>query len=486
MRNTDIRPTWSFRTQSALGTAVGYDTLQDIHIVRLAPGDGMLEVDFAYEGKESDLRGLEFRVELFRRGSPGRVGAYPAAGGETTVVVRGLTNGEDYELKVTACANGTEGVVSESAVRLARPGVVPGTVVNYIHPEDYTYDFSGRSPASPSITTLPNGRMLVSHDVYWQKGGQNLSKIFESLDGGRTWSFLCYLYPCFWGKLFQHRGSVYMLATRTEYGDLIIGRSDDEGKTWSEPSVILPGGDRDSGGPHKAPMPVVEHRGRLWSAIEYGAWSLGGHDAGVVSASVDADLLDPSSWISSPFLPYDPSWPGAIRGGAAPSVLEGNVVVTPDGKLVNILRYHTKGGEPEHGRAVILEIDDRHPERPLSFGKVIDFYGNLSKFTIQFDSVSGLYWSLVNRVASSNIFQRNILTLVSSPDLERWTICRDILNYHDNGWPEDDKQAGFQYVDWEIHGDDLVFLSRTALNGAFNYHNANYITFHRITDFRKI
>ncbi|MES7181307.1 dihydrodipicolinate synthase family protein, partial [Cutibacterium acnes] len=31
-----------------------------------------------------------------------------------------------------------------------------------------------------------------------------------------------------------------------------------------------------------------------------------------------------------------------------------------------------------------------------------------------------------------------------------------------------------------------LFLSRTALNGAFNYHNANHITFHRIHRFRDL
>ena len=48
---------------------------------------------------------------------------------------------------------------------------------------------------------------------------------------------------------------------------------------------------------------------------------------------------------------------------------------------------------------------------------------------------------------------------------------------------------GFQYADWLFDGNDIVLLSRTAYDdngtGAHNCHDANYMTFHRIKDFRK-
>ncbi len=72
-----------------------------------------------------------------------------------------------------------------------------------------------------------------------------------------------------------------------------------------------------------------------------------------------------------------------------------------------------------------------------------------------------------------------------SPDLFHWQIRRDILNYEDNGWPEGSDKVGFQYADWIIDGADLLVLSRTALNGAYNFHNANALTFHRIRNFRR-
>jgi hypothetical protein len=275
-----------------------------------------------------------------------------------------------------------------------------------------------------------------------------------------------------------------MLSTSTEYGDLLIGRSDDGGETWSAPTMLIPGGSREIGGPHKAPMPVIAHNGRLWSAVEYGSHSLGGHAAGIVSVPEDADLLETTSWTATPFLPYDSAWSGTIVGGDKPGVLEGNTVVRPDGQLVNILRYNTRGGTPNYGRAIVLRVNDVEHGAPLAFEEVIDFHGNMSKFSIRHDSVSGRYWSLVNRVNSSNVSQRNILTLVSSADTVNWTIHRDILNYEENGWSEDNTKVGFQYVDWMFQGEDLAVASRTAINGAHNYHNANYITFHRIERFR--
>ncbi len=45
--------------------------------------------------------------------------------------------------------------------------------------------------------------------------------------------------------------------------------------------------------------------------------------------------------------------------------------------------------------------------------------------------------------------------------------------------------TGFQYVDWLFDGDDLIFVSRTAYNGAHNYHDANHLTFHRVKNFAR-
>lgn len=211
--------------------------------------------------------------------------------------------------------------------------------MNYLHPEDTAYWYSGNSLCSPAIVKLDSGRLLVSMDIYRPRYGQNLTKIFFSDDGGESWSFLTDLFPCFWGKLFVHRNALYMLAMTTEYGDVLVGRSEDGGRTWPRFVNLFPGsGNRDCGGPHKAPMNIFSHNGRLWTAVDYGTWERGGHATGVLSVGEDDDLLDPASWTLTPFLPFDDNWPGAARGKSR-GCLEGNMVLLPDGKLVNFLRY---------------------------------------------------------------------------------------------------------------------------------------------------
>jgi hypothetical protein len=54
--------------------------------------------------------------------------------------------------------------------------------------------------------------------------------------------------------------------------------------------------------------------------------------------------------------------------------------------------------------------------------------------------------------------------------------------------PDSEKHA-FQYVDWLFEGDDIIAVSRTAYDdgqgGAHRAHDANYLTFHRIANFRQ-
>ena len=105
--------------------------------------------------------------------------------------------------------------------------------------------------------------------------------------------------------------------------------------------------------------------------------------------------------------------------------------------------------------------------------------------------MSKKYWTLANHVPKEFRLGdlkparvRNTLWLCSSDDLKTWTIADRPILHH-----PDPKNHGFQYVDWLFDGDDLIALVRTAHdepNGvAHNAHDANYLTFHRIKEFRK-
>lgn len=130
---------------------------------------------------------------------------------------------------------------NKSRIRRVRTGAVPGTVVNYLHPKDSYYSFSGSYLCSPSLVRLPSGALLASMDLFGHGAPQNLTLLFRSEDDGATWQYVTDLFPCFWGKLFLHEGKLYMAANSREYGDFLIGCSFDEGRTWSEPAVLARG-----------------------------------------------------------------------------------------------------------------------------------------------------------------------------------------------------------------------------------------------------
>lgn len=351
---------------------------------------------------------------------------------------------------------------------VARP--VPGVVV------DYSPAKSKRYVGSPSLAILPNGDYVASHDEFgsgMQKGSP--TDLFRSTDRGQTWTRLPTVFGSSWSNLFVHRGALYLMGPRRGYGDLVIRRSTNGGESWTPPSVL-----RGDGQIHTAPVPMALAHGRIWRAYERRHDDKGWapvFDAGVISAPENADLLDPKSWTSSNLLPSDPAW----NGGDMHGWLEGNAVVAPDGDVVDVLRVDVKRRE----KAAIVRIS---PDgRTASFDPetgFVDFPGGAKKFTIRFDPQSRLYWTLAStipdRFAKKPPSQvRNTLSLTSSPDLVHWTERRVVMSSPAL------KSTGFQYADWLFDGDDLVAVVRTAFDGAHKAHDANYLTFYRVEEFRK-
>ena len=241
-------------------------------------------------------------------------------------------------------------------------------------------------------------------------------------------------------------------------------------------------------------MPIVEFKGRLYRAFENNPkrqWPQG-FRALYISAHADADLMLASSWTMSDELIYDENSdpPEFARnaedlpGGRHAGWLEGNMVAGPDGNLYNILRVNSL---PVVDRAAILQADPNN--NTLTFDPqtgFIEFPGGMTKFAIRFDPQTNRYWTLANgNTNPKNPTQRNILSIYSSSDLRHWT-HHEILLEDKNDFANIGNQSkvGFQYVDFQFDGDDIIFASRTAYRGAHNYHDANYMTFHRIPNFR--
>ena len=248
-----------------------------LEIVRVQPEEN--EVVFEWLGAES--------AELHVRERGG--GEFVTSVGAGTARF-GAEAGKEYEFFV-------ERDGKRSKVRLVRAGSFPGTVVDYLHPDDEAYACSGRYLATPCAVRTPDGALLFSEDVFALGHPQNLTRLFRSEDDGKSWRFVTELFPCIWATLFVLGNSVYALAASKEYGDLLIGRSDDNGYTWTAPAVIARGSSFGSrAGFHKSSVPVTEAGGRYWCGVEYGCWSEKAFAPALASFPVGSDPMEVGNW----------------------------------------------------------------------------------------------------------------------------------------------------------------------------------------------
>lgn len=390
---------------------------------------------------------------------------------ERTVRIEGLREYCDYEFYVESA----EGV--KSNIRLVRTGEAPegAIVVNYLHPEDDQYAFSGRYLCDPSLARLKNGRLIAGMSVYEPEKPQNLTLLYYSDDNGDTWHYLTDIFPFFWASLFYYRDVLYMIGFHSEYSDLQIACSKDGGETWSVPVVLIYGASNKSpfGGPHRAPMHFSEYNGRLYTDIQYGSWNIGSHRPGVLSIGVDENLMVPENWCCTGFLPYEGKW--KEETGIQYDTMEGSVVCAPDGQLYEYLRWTI-------GSALRLKVDKDDPEKMLTYDKVIEMPVSNSMFRLF--PYHGKYFLVTNRKTEKEAeykatgfhSYRNVLSIYSSDDLEEWKFICDVVNREE----EDASMIGFQYPTMLAEEKELLLLVRSGYNGAHSYHDSNTSLFFKI------
>ncbi len=197
-----------------------------------------------------------------------------------------------------------------------------------------------------------------------------------------------------------------------------------------------------------------------------------------ISAALNSNLLDAKSWDIS--LPYDIS---SLNKHDLVGVLEGNIVHAESG-LALVLRTESLM-TPNRGLMIPLQ-PHKQSYYPARF---INLPGGTKKFTIRRDEITKQYITLTNPVTASCIglhpsHVRNQLSLVSSRDLETWSVHTTLLSHNDA------EHHGFQYADWVICDNDILGVVRTAAPYGnelpHNYHDANQLQFFRINNFRAL
>lgn len=381
-------------------------------------------------------------------------------------------------------------IVFGEYLKVANPLKVPGTVITK------SQDIKNIYITNPSIVILPDGQYLAScSGAMRSKGDKGGVSFFISADKGKTWKLQsnnCVVMT--FCNLFVHRGTLYLMGTNRGYKDVVISKSDDNGKTWTKPEIASNGLLLTGGYYHSAPVPVVVTGGRIWRAMENCENAEGKNKrALVMSAPVDADLLNASSWTATNELTF--SVPDRWKENHEfKQWLEGNVVIDRNGKVVNVLRVDEL---KEGGFAAITHVSginglNFNPENDL-----IRLPGGGKKFCIRFDTVSNKYWTISNaefdedrakthsgkyKTGVHASLLRNRVVLMYSNDLKTWNV-KDTLISTDNPF-----FYGFQYIDWQFDRNDIIAVTRTAFEEErglpMRQHDANFLTFYRFANFR--
>lgn len=352
---------------------------------------------------------------------------------------------------------------------------VPGVVVGRLPVPSLADRLLRRAvyTASPSIAVLPEGDHIITDNLFGPGSGAERSgttRVFRSRDGGRSWQAIATIRGMKRGSLFVHEAVLYLFGYRAAPGDLLIRRSRDGGVTWSEPRDETDGVLRrgDFGGTPNRP---VIHDGRIWIAVS---------GRRVMSAPVDAQLLRADSWILS-----ERADTGHGPFGKKAVITEGQVVAAPETGVVVMPKIQ---GEPW---TALLRVgkEPRKLRDPRSDDWVA-FPGGEKKFAVGYDSVTGSFFALSNPVLPAYADSgwppemiRNAAALLVSPDLRDWRVATVFLES-----PNVDYEA-FQYLAYDIDGEDLVIAARTAFEIGDGKpprgHDSNLTTFHRIEDFRR-
>ncbi len=387
---------------------------------------------------------------------------------------------------------------------------------------------------SPGLCVANDGSVIATMDFFCTKQSKyalnNQGRALRSCDGGKSWGQTAE-YPFYHARPFCAGKSLYILGHN---GDLMIIRSDDNGKTWTSP-VKLTSGEQW----HQAPSNYICAGGYVYLVMEKSiyrdcrAWNVSTLAPVLMRGRVDADLCDVSNWTFASEVAFrdvvDCNMPNifgvpfyrtsateniticeepAVRKCAPIGWLETNVVQFHDPNHI----WYDETGHTFHlwmrahtgrtGYAAIMKVVEQPDGSMITMTEKAPSGNDIiyvpcpcgqMKFHILYDDVTRLYWLLGTQATDSMIKpERMPPERFGLPDNERQRLVlyfsKNCVDWCFAGLVDsvENVRMSRHYASMAIYGDDLLILSRSGDENAHCAHNGNLITFHRIPNFREL
>lgn len=360
------------------------------------------------------------------------------------------------------------------------------------------------------LLRLDNGTLLAVVPVVPRPKDKNWTEqrrvdhcrvhILLSDDKGQTWKELARLPRLYSAVPWSHENVLYLFANKggLEFrnDDLLLLKSEDGGRTWSEPVTLFKGHfwNCDTG--------MVIRNNRLYWAVDDLRFGINLRGPCVICGDLSKDPMTPSSWRLSNAIPF-PGVPDMLLHSRfrnlAHRYLEPNVIDVY-GKL-RVLATVKPQKQTTTGLAAVFDISDDEQGLRLEFVQYHPMPGGQLKFCVIWDEVSKMFWATVNLpVDGQEAFDwwekgrdkknsRTLFTGMGGNDRRFLMLLYglDGLNWFQAGCIA---RAGtifqsFMYARPVIDGDDLAIISRTSIQ-APDQHDADHATFHRVRNFRKL
>jgi len=341
-----------------------------------------------------------------------------------------------------------------------------------------------------------------------RRATQSRTHIVRSTDQGATWQPVAEL-PYYSAIPWVYQGTLYLFANKggTTYrnDDLLLLRSVDGGKTWSEPVTLFKG--------HywNCHTGIVIKDQTIYAATD----NLGlgssydstvdlaknaARGSCVVSGDLSRDPMNPASWRISNSVPLTPipavlKNPKFAQNSNSDLYLEPNVIEV-NGRL-RVLAAVKPSRQTTANLGVVLDLADDGKNLELTFAQYFSMPGGQLKYCVIWDDVTKMFWATSNLVVDSQSAfdwwekgsERG--NYWGSGGNDRRTLMLhyslDGLNWFQAGCIAQARQISqsFMYARPIIDGDDLVVISRSSV-AAPNQHDADYATFHRVRGFRQL